>query len=273
MSHKTVFLGGTCNGSQWRDILMLALNTSLVSAYNPVVSDWTPECQAEEIRQRETSDYCLYVITPKMTGVYSIAEVVEDSLKRPEQTLFLILEADDAHIFESAQLKSLRQVGKMVRANGARWFEHENDLLDFLNNPATGPSTNQLPEMRVVIDSAVFPSTENTIVSIKTDDKFNGAHNYEVKPMLRYEPGVGAAYGLEGMPVTFVKKNDDGTWQPGLQSEQLLLLLIDRHVKMSAVFPSPQDDHFLSFLNSALNVLAMRVQDRTRRGVMGEHKQ
>ena len=207
MSQKTVFLGGTCNGSQWRDILMLALNTSLVSAYNPVVPDWTPECQAEEIRQREVSDFCLYVITPKMTGVYSIAEVVEDSLKRPEKTLFLILEADETHIFDMAKLKSLRQVGKMVRANGARWFEHENDLLDFLNNPATNPGTNQLPSMRVAIEASVFPSTENTIVSIVTDDKFNGAHNYEVKPMLRFEPGVGAVYGLEGMPVTFVKKN------------------------------------------------------------------
>ena len=50
-----------------------------IDYFNPVVDDWTPECQDEEIRQRELCDYCLYTITPKMTDVYSIAEVVDDS--------------------------------------------------------------------------------------------------------------------------------------------------------------------------------------------------
>ncbi len=131
---KTVFLGGTCNGSNWRNILLLALNTSVVSAYNPVVADWTPECQAEEIRQRESSDYCLYVITPKMMGSYSIAEVVEDSVKRPGKTLLLILNQDGEDVFNPAQTKSLQQVGKMVEANGGRWFQTKADLVFFLNN-------------------------------------------------------------------------------------------------------------------------------------------
>ena len=44
----------------------------------------------EEIKQRAECDFCLYVITPKMTGVYSIAEVVDDSNKRPEQDNILL---------------------------------------------------------------------------------------------------------------------------------------------------------------------------------------
>jgi len=65
---KKVFLGGTCNKSDWRDKLIPLLD---IKFFNPVVEDWTPECQDEEIRQREECDFCLYVITPKMTGVYS----------------------------------------------------------------------------------------------------------------------------------------------------------------------------------------------------------
>lgn len=128
---KTVFLGGTCNGSRWRDALIPLLTNAL--PYNPVVPDWTPECQAEEIRQRETSDYCLYVITPKMLGVYSIAEVVDDSNKRPEKTLFLVLPTDGEDVFTAEQLKSLTQTGKLVAANGGRVFATQQELVDFLN--------------------------------------------------------------------------------------------------------------------------------------------
>jgi GH15 family glucan-1,4-alpha-glucosidase len=50
---------------------------------------------AEELRQRETCDICLYVITPKMTGVYSIAEVIDDSNKRPNKTVLVRLRTDE----------------------------------------------------------------------------------------------------------------------------------------------------------------------------------
>lgn len=86
-----VFLGGTCNGSTWREELIPLLG---IDYFNPVVEDWTEECMAEERRQREECDYCLYVITPRMAGVYSVAEVVDDSNKRPGNTVFCLLEND-----------------------------------------------------------------------------------------------------------------------------------------------------------------------------------
>ena len=43
-----VFLGGTCNESTWRVELIPLLK---IDYFNPVVEDWTPECQAEEERQ------------------------------------------------------------------------------------------------------------------------------------------------------------------------------------------------------------------------------
>ena len=130
MAKTKVFLGGTCNNSTWRDKLISLLK---IDYFNPVVDDWTPECQDEEIRQRELCDYCLYTITPKMTGVYSIAEVVDDSNKRPEKTILCVLDEDDENSFSETQIKSLKQVKEMVKNNGANVFDSLEDIASFLN--------------------------------------------------------------------------------------------------------------------------------------------
>jgi len=92
MPMKKVFLGGTCNGSLWRNDLIKDLK---IDYFQPQAEDWTPEMMQKEIKQREECDFCLYVITPKMTGVYSIAEVVDDSNKRPGETIFSFLLSDE----------------------------------------------------------------------------------------------------------------------------------------------------------------------------------
>ena len=125
-----VFLGGTCNDSNWRNSLIGLLK---IDYFNPVVDDWTPDCMAEEIKQRNECDFCLYVITPKMTGVYSIAEVVDDSNKQPQKTIFCILPTDNGLSFTDGQLKSLNQVGKMVKSNGGNWFGDLLTVAEFLN--------------------------------------------------------------------------------------------------------------------------------------------
>ena len=113
-----MFLGWTCNESTWRDKLISLLK---IDYFNPVVDDWTEECMIEVRRQRLICDYVLYVITPLMTGVYSIAEVVDDSNKRPKSTIFCFLEEDykkslneNGYLlkkFDYGQIKSLNQVG------------------------------------------------------------------------------------------------------------------------------------------------------------------
>ena len=130
-----IFLGGTCNESTWRDRLIARLEADY---FNPVVPDWTEECMAEEIRQREICDFVLYVITPFMTGVYAIAEVVDDSNKRPEKTLFSYLDADlnesgNSKGFTKGQIRSLKAVRKMVEKNGAKTFRGLNQIALFLN--------------------------------------------------------------------------------------------------------------------------------------------
>ncbi len=45
-----VFLGGTCNKTTWREELIPLLT---IDYFNPVVKDWTPECQEIEKQQKE----------------------------------------------------------------------------------------------------------------------------------------------------------------------------------------------------------------------------
>ena len=128
---KKVFLGGTCNGSTWRDTFIKDLK---IDYFKPCAEEWTPEMMEEEIKQRAKCDFCLYVITPKMTGIYSIAEVVDDSNKRPAKTIFSYLTEDEGYTFSEHQVKSLEQTGKMIQENGAAFFKTLAETADYLNN-------------------------------------------------------------------------------------------------------------------------------------------
>ena len=141
---KTMFLGGTCNNSAWRENLIPLLD---IDYFNPVVDDWTPDCMAEEIKQRETCDFVLYVITPEMTGVYSIAEAVQDSNKRPDKTIFCfltepIITDEGTKFFTQGQTKSLNVVGKMVEENGGKWCTSLGDIASYVNNTTTEEEEN-----------------------------------------------------------------------------------------------------------------------------------
>lgn len=174
-----VFLGGTCAETVWREKLISMLH---INYFNPVVEDWTEECMAEEIRQRETCDYCLYTITPSMQGVYSIAEVVDDSNKRPEKAIFCLLENEIPKIiqvenpmcylgsydirmlidkevypsdkiqFNKAEIKSLNQVGKMVERNGGMYFKSLEEVAEYLNKAEI--------EVNIMLKEAVIKSKE-----------------------------------------------------------------------------------------------------------------
>ena len=87
-----VFLGGTCNGSAWRDELISMLTTS--NYFNPIVDNWNDEARQVEQREKEICQYHLYVLTPLMTGVFSVAELIDDSNKIHDRTIFCILNSD-----------------------------------------------------------------------------------------------------------------------------------------------------------------------------------
>lgn len=125
-----VFLGGTCAESRWRESL---INMLRVDYFNPVVDDWDEDAQKNEVRMRSLCEICLFVITPKMEGVYSIAEVIDDSNKRPRNTIFCFIEEDDGKQWSVGQRKSLVQVGKMVESNGGKFFLTLNEVAEDIN--------------------------------------------------------------------------------------------------------------------------------------------
>jgi hypothetical protein len=126
-----VFLGGTCNESIWREILIDMLE---IDYFNPVVDDWNEEAQKRELYEREHCDFVLYFITPKMTGVYAIAEVVDDSNKRPSKTIFGYIPCDEGILFTKGQLKSIRAVAELIECNGGRVFRDLEQCAIFLND-------------------------------------------------------------------------------------------------------------------------------------------
>ncbi len=128
-----VYLGGTCNDSLWREQLSdMLTNERRICLFNPVVNDWNATAQAREKRERLESNFVLYTITPKMTGVYSIAEVVDDSNKRPEKTIFCVLSEDDGKVFLKGQRGSLDATAKMVTENGGQYFSTLGGVVKFL---------------------------------------------------------------------------------------------------------------------------------------------
>lgn len=122
-----VFLGGTCSGYKWRNDLQPLLKCEY---YNPIVKNWSESDRLREVHERETSDFVLYTITNGIKGVYSIAEVVDDSNKRPEKTIFCILDNG-----MDKQLKhSLNAVKKLLESNGVACFNSLKDVAEYINS-------------------------------------------------------------------------------------------------------------------------------------------
>lgn len=125
-----VFLGGTCSSSKDKDYRKTLIPLLKIDYFNPVVDNWTKECKIKEIHEREHCDYVLYVITNDMKGVYSIAEVTDDSNKQPEKVLFCVLEKG----FDQGQLNSLQATKELIQGNGGKIFSDLNSVAAWLNH-------------------------------------------------------------------------------------------------------------------------------------------
>lgn len=119
-----VFLGGTTNNSNWRDAfinLLTSMGSKLV-CFNPVVSDWNDQAIRVENMIKEQARHHVYVITPKMKGVYSIAEAVESVFDRSHKTYLYILLKDGEDTFSTDEndpiMKSFATTGEIIRRHG-----------------------------------------------------------------------------------------------------------------------------------------------------------
>jgi hypothetical protein len=125
-----VFLGGTCAESKWREYIIPKLRCDY---FNPVVEDWTPECQSKEEYEKHVCGYHLYVITPKMKGVFSIAEAVNDSNILHDRCIFCVTKEDDDRDWTDGELRSLSATTDIIRNNGGTILTSLDDVIDYLN--------------------------------------------------------------------------------------------------------------------------------------------
>lgn len=120
MKNIRVFLGGTCNGSKWRDKIIPLLLARNYDYFNPVVDDWDDDAYNNELYEKNYNcTHILIVITPLMLGVYSIAEAVYYAIKFPEKTIFCVLNTDNNVQFNNEQMNSLTKVMRMITECGA----------------------------------------------------------------------------------------------------------------------------------------------------------
>lgn len=106
--------------STWRNELIPLLEKEGIEYFNPVVEDWTPECQEEEYRQKEICDVHLYLITKKMKGVFSVAEAVASCQFKDKQVVFGFTDFDGE--FDTAERKSLDAVGHLIARIGGGYM-------------------------------------------------------------------------------------------------------------------------------------------------------
>jgi len=118
---------------------------------------------------------------------------------------------------------------------------------------------------------AVFPS-EVTSIAVKKDDEYGGAHQYQFLNSRGYNNGK-AEYDDSYQNIRFAKKEPGGTIIPGLQTEQLLFCIVDRHIKLNNKFPSDDGLKFIRKIEEAILCLEDRIRERISRGVMGELKE
>ena len=140
-----IFLGGTCAGDSWRDKLIPEIEKRGFGYFNPVVKDWTPECiEKENLMKNEICDSHLYVLTPEMKGVYSIAEIINSAWEVKEHNfgscIVGILGTKDD--WGEAQWRSINATIKLIKNIGgespkivARLINDPCELLDCYGKP------------------------------------------------------------------------------------------------------------------------------------------
>ena len=132
-----IFMGGTTQGFNWREVLENRFkDVENVELFNPVVDDWNCERIRIETEYKEICEVNLFVVTPYMEGVYSIAEAVDLSNKKPEKLVFVYIDhfVDGKEIrdFTKKMKHSLNVTGKMIVNNGGKVFTSLDDVENYI---------------------------------------------------------------------------------------------------------------------------------------------
>lgn len=137
-----VYLGGTCIKSpflwDWRMDFIRMLDDT-VHYYDPFVRKWknnlsdVNKTEDNDIKRSE-SKYCVFVFTSDIIGVYSVAQAVEDSIKRTNGTV-LVAFVDYRKKFDEDEhfIRSMKSALDLCEANGAIVCESIQDMAKIIN--------------------------------------------------------------------------------------------------------------------------------------------
>lgn len=142
MPKYDVYLGGTCINSpflwDWRTDFIRMLDDS-VSYYDPFIRKW--EDHPSDVNKTENNDnkrkeskYCVFVFTSDIIGLYSVAQAVEDSIKRDNGTV-LVAFIDYRKKFDEDKhfIRSMHSALELCESNGAIICESIQDMVKIIN--------------------------------------------------------------------------------------------------------------------------------------------
>lgn len=144
----SVFLGGTCGDSKWRDALAEKLQTN-VDAFNPVVADWNEEAQKREDAHKANDDVNLFVITPATNSPYSLFEIALCVGEDKDRLVVAFLDEDNGRVHEPHMQKAVNKIKKDLTKRNVPCFDSLEALAEFLNgaaNAKTGVTPGQMGE-------------------------------------------------------------------------------------------------------------------------------
>lgn len=136
LGRAKVFLGGTTAGEDWREKIKPNIRCDY---FDPFIRDgeWTEENFKEELEERKLiCSHFVYVYTPASVGMYTIAEMVEDSILRTKQTMVCFLEKDGDATFDEQQKASIDKVKRMIAHYHNNIYDNLDDLLSAINSIA-----------------------------------------------------------------------------------------------------------------------------------------
>lgn len=151
-----VFLGGTCNNSQWRETLIQGLE---IAFFNPVVENWTEASKKQEDEIKDAADYHLYTITPLHKGYFSFVEAAISAIRSPSRCVLCVLKEDNGISWPEDQLHSLNAVVNELKEEGIHIFESLDDTRNYLN------------QQKPVADAATTPPDASPNAAPATTDK------------------------------------------------------------------------------------------------------
>lgn len=133
-----VFLDGPRNDNEWLKKITSLLKCDYVK---PIGDGWNIE---EEIKEKETCDIHLYVISPKQIYYHNIAKLLESASdsdkcwKNPKYVVYCLLYEDGDSSFSRQQIRSLIVVKDIYKKYNNCIFctnlEEAANLINTLNN-------------------------------------------------------------------------------------------------------------------------------------------